>query len=68
MAKDKKMSIIVTAFGAVVIFLISSFSGFSSTFLEMLGHLKADFTTGLIIHIYILGWILLAYGVVKYFK
>ena len=68
MAKDKKFSLVVMAFGAVVIFLISAFQGFSSTFLDMLGHLKSNLTVGLIIHLYILGWILLVYGIAKYFR
>ncbi len=68
MAKDKKFSLVIIAFGAVVIFLVSMFQGFALTFIEMLSHVKSDLTVDLVIHIYILGWILLLYGIYKYVK
>lgn len=68
MAKDKKFSIFMIAFGVIVIFIISAFQGFALTFLDMLSHIKLDLTVDLMIHLYILGWLLLLYGIMKYVK
>jgi len=65
--KKIKKSYLFILIGFVLIVLISLIEGFSETFYHMLRHLYEDYLE-LNIHLYILGFVLLFYGLYLWFK
>ncbi|MBI2583324.1 MAG: hypothetical protein HYW25_01530 [Candidatus Aenigmarchaeota archaeon] len=62
-----KRSHIFLAAGVLLIAFISAIEGHSLVFIQTIAHLQEDLREWSV-HLYILGWILLAYGLYKIFR
>lgn len=59
---ERRTGPLLAILGALLIFGISIGYGFVESFAAMLSHVAEDLTTGLWIHAYIAGWVLVVVG------